>query len=197
METEESCAASDLSDWRVWAHSSNLKTTEELELWWEERLLEAATKGEFFLRLEDDVVVNQHIEHNVKSWKALSRPDFGFGMLFMMKNAPYYRHKTEDGMTYSEDRIDIYGPGIVFRAEVVPSLVKQMRKIRDEGRNRRMLLVNFDQILQQAAMELGLKAFVHEEPCLVDCVKGNGKSTVGEDHDDYHAHNFDIDWKAA
>ena len=38
---------------------------------------------DYCLRLEDDVIVNRHILHNIRTWPALSEKNFGVGWLFV------------------------------------------------------------------------------------------------------------------
>lgn len=38
--------------------------------------------ADYAVRLEDDVLVNQHFIHNVRTWPALAEPNFGAGWLF-------------------------------------------------------------------------------------------------------------------
>jgi len=171
-----------------------LKSAEEIELWWEERLLEAAEKSDYFLRLEDDVVVNKYITHNIMGWPAIHRQDFGVGSVFDLSDTSWYRFKESDGSVWNQE-VWITAQGLVFRSELVPSLVKKMREIRgDAFKFRRVFRLNFDQVVAAAMHDLGYKVFFHE-PCLVDCVPGNGQSVVGENHDDYRAKNFDPDWR--
>jgi hypothetical protein len=192
--TIESVGESDIDQWTLWCHSEDLKSAEEIERWWEERLLEASDKSDFVLRLEDDVVVNKHIEHNIKNWPALQRDDFGVGSVFDLADTVWYRFKEPDGTVWNgEDWIT--AQGLVFKSSLVPKLVSRMREIRkDAFKFRRVLRLNFDQVVAAAIHDMGLRVFFHE-PCLVDCIPGNGQSTVGENHDDYRAKNFDPHWR--
>jgi len=187
---------SDISNWELWCHYEELKKTKELELWWEERLLEAATKSDYFLRLEDDVLVNEHIEENVKNWKALERDDFVLGSLFVLKGAAFRRFKTEDGQIYTKAVHQLLGQGIVFKSSLVPELVEKIREARRGPLYFRHNLVDFDTVVARAAHLMEKKIFVHD-PCLVDGAVGNGKSALPRDHIDFRSEGFDLHWIAA
>jgi hypothetical protein len=104
--------------------------------WWTETMLRLAGEGvdgstpDFILRLEDDVIVNEHILHNVSTWPALDKPDFGMGLLFNWDGQwpplPQSQRWHFDGSLRRLD-LDLAGAQAqVFRASFVPKMISQI-----------------------------------------------------------------------
>lgn len=168
--TLASVCASDLPDVEVWGHSEDLRTSDQIEAWWEERLLLASERSEFFIRLEDDVVVSRSIHQRVSTWGALQQPDFGVGLLYRWKGSPSDSWNVERSEAFPrvQDPYHMSAQGMVFKSALVPALVEKMREIRTQRGFRRIGFLNFDTVLGQACHKLGLAVYLHE-PSVVDC----------------------------
>lgn len=176
-----------------------------LQLWWENQMLAMAQKAlengcEWILRLEDDIVVNRYILHNIEKWRALHDPYFGVGLFFW----PNYWHETPWAFKRSEhtgaaykDSVDVEGAqSQLLKSSMVEQLIPLTRKARQQrGLNKPTDSVSFDWSISRAARNLGLSThpgvaylpFVHK-PALVDIHNESLKSVIGATDSDPRFH---------
>lgn len=150
---------------------------------WRDMLKAAKARGcNYLLRLEDDVVVNEHILHNLRTWPALQHPRFGFGTLFVpnywAKHPQHY--KQEKDCTY-RNLIDIEGAqGQFVRADSFVSILDGAQRAREQrGLGKPQHGPSFDWALSRSAWQLGLRVFVHS-PALVNIHEGSLESKIDE-----------------
>jgi hypothetical protein len=170
FKTSLSVKASDIRDFEVWRHSKLLTTGEQIEAWWEGMLIRASQKSDFFLRLEDDVVVCKTIQTRILDWGALKEPDFGVGILYRWEGSPDHPGCVDRTGAFPKitDYFHMAAPGIVFRSEKVSEILDQIHQIRGTREFSRSGLLNLDTVVGQACRRLGLSVYLHE-PSLVDC----------------------------
>ena len=167
---------------------------DKLQAWWADTCLAQADAAEargckWILRLEDDIIVNRHILHNIQHWPALHDPLFGFGTLFVpdrwlrrpmfargVSGEWYCKFKDVAGaqaQVYSVERIRAYIP-----------LVPEMRRARGLGRPGDP--PSFDWALSRAAHYYGARThqmdpqrvFIHKDPSLVDLAPSSLQSAM-------------------
>jgi hypothetical protein len=148
----------------------------KLQAWWAEAMRSAAEAAialgcELMLRLEDDILVNDHIIHNVERWDAVNEQKFGLGTLFYpdyWDQAKYIFKQTSRGNTY-RNTPDVEGAqGQVFRPELLLKFLPDVQQARDSrGLGKPCFPPSFDWGLSRAAHMHGLQTFVHT-PALVD-----------------------------
>lgn len=187
----------------------------KLQLWWEEHMLKMADLALannclWMLRLEDDIVVNKHIVHNVSSWPALNDPFFGIGTLFYpnyWERIPWAFKKSKHSGEIFRDSKSVEGAqGQLIRADRVHELIPLTRKARAQKLRNKPTDVSFDWSISRAAFLLGhttygapLRTFVHE-PSLVDVHQESCNSLINNIKSDpkFHYwgdHKFDASWK--
>jgi len=184
----DSVRRSDLHACFPWRHPEGL-TDEEVGQWWEQRLLDAAQMHEYFIRLEDDVLVHPRILHHTRNWSALARKDFGIGSLY------FWRYGNPDGVLrdgeeqYIAHSLGLLGPGIVFRSELVPDIVERIRHRKRHGPYCVQGRFNFDTVLWDAVNDLGYRVYLRS-PSLVDCRNLPSVNIPGTTPD-YRARDFE------
>jgi hypothetical protein len=92
----------------------------------------ARSPAAYALRLEDDVIVNRHVLHNLTSWAALDEPNFGGAWLYVPRPLMLDRIRIGYGpMTRSAYRIngDLLGGslGVFFRTKDLPAIIDTIR----------------------------------------------------------------------
>lgn len=153
--------------------------------YWRDMLKAAEVrKCQYILRLEDDVIVNQHILHNLSTWAALKHPRFGFGTLFTPNY--WYRHpqhfkRDPDDQSMYRNLIDVEGAqGQLVRVDTFPKILDGVQKAREQrGLGKPQHGPSFDWALSRSAWQLGLRVFVHV-PALVDIHEASLRSTIDE-----------------
>lgn len=205
VQTLESVAASDIGkSFTMICHAPGL-TKQQILQWWEGELLrlcdEAEREGQkYLLRIEDDVVVNRYILHNVCSWPALVEPKFGMGTLFLwdllerdvgcLARSPFtnslYRHKHEC-------------PG--SQCQLIPvALLKLIVPEFSAMRERYWRLARgfaMDGAPSAALWHRGFRVYIHE-PSLVDCHDRGMASAQGlVPKAPLVASSFDAEWRRA
>lgn len=178
--TIRSLDRSDVRSYEVWEHPEAFRTSEEIELWWEQRLLKAAKRGEYFVRLEDDTEVSPTIQHRLLQWGAIHQPDFAVGVLYQWEGSPRGEGTIDRSGRYPRivDPRHMGAPGMVFRSEYVMAVVEEMRNLRMTRQFSRGGLLNFDTVVGQACQRLGLSVYLHE-PSLVDCREAESVNQPG------------------
>lgn len=189
----------------------------DLQNFWHRSWLEMADAARvrncsLILRLEDDIVVNRHILHNVCRWKAPESPLFGLGTLFSpdywLKKPQLFVADKATGAVY-RNNIDVEGAQgqLVATSRIEALLAGVPQAIRDKGFGKPHHQPSFDWSLSRAAWPLGLRAFVHQ-PALVDLHAASLQSQIDlEQHQTNKPHpaeqhywghkSFQENWKAA
>ena len=184
--TLDSLDESDIGEYEV-RLSPPGSITEQNE-WWMERLLEYSGMCDWFVRFEDDVLVNRHIAENVEKWRAREDPRFGVGLLFY----PDTYKSNRDPVTneYGSHVVTMWGAlGVVFRSEVVPTIVEELRK-----RPTHPKVVMFDGCLQRAVLRCELRTYVHL-PSLVTGAQLSHESAWRGIAGRHNGLGFDADWR--
>ncbi len=144
--------------------------------------------AEYCLRLEDDILVNRHVLHNLSTWPALEDRDFGAGWLFCTKplldDRLRVRRSRGSGTPYRACKEMFAALGVLFRRNMIPEVLRRLKgPAQDIG-------------LSTAVWKSGKRCFFHV-PALVEnrvelpSVRGNGVSLR------YHVAGelFDPEWK--
>ena len=113
----------------------------------------ADSGADFALRLEDDVIVNRHILHNLSSWSALDDPLFGAGWLFVPEAALSVHFKTSRGIKYRALAEMWAALAVVLPVKYVPACLDELARSEKPDQ---------DLILSRAVWRLGKRCFFHE-----------------------------------
>lgn len=153
-----------------------------LQVWWKEQWFSIAEQAKasgcrYVLRLEDDIVVNRHIRHNVLTWPALQQDDFGYGTLF----CPDYWGfggallQIDKDLTARRGDLSEGAQGQVLKTEHILETIQQT----DEARNRdgQIVPLSFDWSVSRAAAQLGRTSYVHL-PALVNVTEISLRSSL-------------------
>ena len=189
----------------------------DLQAWWDASWREMVAvakvrKCTHILRLEDDILVNQHILHNVCKWRAVQSNKFGIGTLFVpdywLKRPELYMRDPQTGLNFRNVK-DVEGAQAQLVAtDTIEELLDGVPFARrDKGLCEKHHQPSFDWALSRAAWTLGLRVFVHN-PALVDLHDGSRYSTIDlqqhrtrvpqPEHDHYFGRlSFKSDWRAA
>lgn len=200
--TLSSIRDSDVMDFEV-IEAPRLPTPRDVTLWLFGALDSMACRlpdDSLIVRLEDDVIVNRHLRHNVRNWAAVREPTFVAGVLFTMDGnwppSEMFRGATKSGATYRTDLGNAGSQGQVFKASAIPRMLSKadeaLKRLRDDRGDEGM-----DAHVSRAMRALRTPLFVHF-PSLVNCHEG---SLVGSDGKrkaaGFFSHGtFDPDWKA-
>lgn len=169
--------------------------------WWCDTLVRLATEPVngvvplILVRLEDDIVVNEHIDHNVRAWSAYREDDFGMGLLFNWDNQwpPHSKNWTKRGNLRRKDQNLCCAQGQVFLSSHVPALV---RKIPDSARSGVKDELIFDWVATRACRFAGRYVYSHL-PSLVNCHEGCRTSARGALHQGHFSkRTFQRRWMA-
>jgi len=188
-----------------------------LQQWWYDAMLEmclAAHSNDqsWMLRLEDDIIVNESILHNIYTWPALDDPLFGFGTLFhpdYWDSAPKIFASSPFSKEKYRNTKDVEGAQAqVFHVDTLLQILPFVKEaICSRGLGRPQDPPSFDWGLSRAAFMLGCRqkyrkqVFVHS-PGLVnlrDCSRSSTltaqtKPQTVSEH--YWSHkNFNPTWR--
>jgi len=176
-----------------------------MDPWWKDTLLRkskestAGGKRGYVLRFEDDVIVNRHILHNVKTWPALDEPKFGVGDLF---NYDQTWPDLADRMRIRRVREDVFrrleldqvgSQGQLLAAAAIPAILAKVGRAHEYYSNK--LFISYDLMTSRPCAYAGYGFYAHI-PSLVNCHDGCRASTWNSKRDGLFSHkNFDLDWK--
>jgi GR25 family glycosyltransferase involved in LPS biosynthesis len=152
---------------------------------WQEMIVAAKTRNcQYILRLEDDVIVNQHIMHNLRTWPALKHPRFGYGTLFCPNywlNHPQHFKRDPDDDNLIRNLVDVEGgQGQIVKTETIGRILEGVPLARaQKGFSRPEHPPSFDWAMARSAWNMGLRVFVHK-PSLVDLHDGSRESKIDE-----------------
>jgi len=171
----ESIAQSDImvfdQDYEVACEPPGMRRYEKL-LFWLMALLRHARRGKYVLCLDDDVIVNRHILHNLASWPALEDPNFGMGVAFcggMVLEPPLiqtpYGWRRERALT-PQSQAHFYRSEILTEATM--RIWDVLHKEGYRGIKIEKIVYRFDGNITAAFGALRRRIYVHR-PSLVDC----------------------------
>jgi hypothetical protein len=146
------------------------------------------------LRLEDDVIVNRHLLHNVATWPAVSEPDFVFGTLFTADGCwpeEMFWSTKPSGAVYRKDARIGHGQGWLLNARTVDAILERIPAARRKIGRRAV----FDDELSQALF--GWRPYYVHLPSLVNCHGGclrraNGQRLLAGH---FSHHSFELHFK--
>jgi hypothetical protein len=198
----DSLAESDVDRFDVRCHEPGLSWS-QIGKWWVEQWEEAGKKATgrgaaLVLRLEDDVVVNRHLEHNVSSWPAVRLPDFGVGSLFLEDSliarlAPFEVDTQTGAMRTHLDRL-AFGQAQVVPAEQCGLFARTAFAATEALRRAGTASESeFDCGLTRAAHDYGKRTYLHV-PSLVQTTALSGESIL--DRNASRAHSASRTWKS-
>lgn len=183
----------------VWTHDPKEQSQSD---WLIDRLRQAASRAKFFIRLENDVVVNRYLCHNVASWSALSEPDFGLGLLYSNHTlvhglARQHLARSKAGNLRRKTRWIEGGQAQLYKSELVEGIVANFAKEKKELSHAPWYSDHIcmpDFWVSTAVYELGLSTYLME-PSLVQHI-GTQSSMSPVDASGIYSRNFDQDWKS-
>jgi len=109
--------------------------------------------SELVLRLEDDAIVNQHVVHNLWTWAAWQRDDFGAGWAFCpVSSSSRWPSR------------DLHGSvGVLLKKSALPKIIERCEaQIHSEPSR-----IDQDLVLSRAVRDAGLYIYLHH-PSLVE-----------------------------
>lgn len=145
-----------------------------------QRLADAPT--EWVLRLEDDAIVNRHIVHNLRTWPALTAPDFGCGWGFFNghQQGPWKGPELHGSLA------------TLFRRAHLPAVMAGCKKWFAAHKGR----LSQDLAMSRTVWDLGKRLYLHQPPLVEHPI--DTPSTLGHLHN-RAAHTtrgrFQLEWK--
>jgi len=180
------------------------KSVREIMQWWRESMLAmrelALSEGKtFIVRLEDDILVNRHLRHNVASWPALKDPRFGMGSLFVpnyFQQRPDMLIKSHPSGEYFRNIPEMEGAqGQVFRTDLIASQLDRIGMAYIEKGYPLEAEVDFDVGITCATWLCGRRTFLHF-PGLVDVSSVSKRSTLRDIEQEVSGSvAYNPDWK--
>jgi hypothetical protein len=189
-----------------WAEEPKGSSNFEKRLHYLSLLCRNARRAPYVLRLEDDIVVNRHIIHNLCTWPATRQPDFAVGLAFV--NRLLYEppqsgdmHRTESGLVYREPtstpwaQAHLYDSSHLIRA-AQRYFEELAEKCPDYYSEPHKVALAFDWAITRAVGRMGLRVYLHE-PSLAQCtevgdVRALGSVRVPMPH---RSRDFDPEWR--
>lgn len=191
-QTCRSVQASDIgTDYSVAVHPAGLTTEQHCIA----ILRDLAASGRpYALRLEDDVIVNQHILHNLTTWPALSESNFGAAwayvpacLLFDMARLGY-GPKTRASFRWNGPELG-GSLGVFFRTADLPAIIECMEQHQGLAQ---------DWSMSMAVYELG-KVVYFAKPSLIEhnVAMDSAMGHTKQHHGVYHTSgdHFNAQWK--
>lgn len=173
------------------------KGTLEIERWNRAKLLELSGKFEWIVRIEDDVVINKHIVHNLETWAALyTGEDFGVALLHLNK---FYwqdtnvvsrmRRDRRSGSLWLDQRLVCGAQGQVFNSDVFSKEIYPRLPL--------MTGAEMDTGMTGAVYDAGLRTYI-SYPDMVEQSDIAADSAIGHTASDakYGSDNFSLDYRS-
>lgn len=163
------------------------------------------TEAAFLLRLEDDILVNRHIIHNVLRWRGFDEPSFGAGWLSVPSNYALDTNHIDrgpHGTLYRNYKEMNFGGGVIVpSARLDDALLLSVEK-----HMKSMPANNFTPVrsLSNTMWWRGLRAYFHYPPSLVfmdlDVLSYPGRTETRRYPEQslniMRPQDFRVDWKA-
>lgn len=155
--------------------------------WWRAQLIEQAKYPDdtVIVRLEDDILVNPHLAHNVLHWPALTASDFGIGSLFMTDADLRHSLVTECGLRRATLGYTGTAQAQVYRPAELREWLEHV-EIPDS--------ITPDLVACAAVWRAGLAVYIHEPP-LVTGLPLTPSAITGRVRG-HPAFGFDATWRA-
>jgi len=164
-----------------------------------------ARKAPYVLRLEDDIIVNKHILHNLCTWPALDDPSFGMGLAFvnhLLYELPQSRDNVSGTFgTFRDPTSTPWAQAHFFKSEhLIPAAQCYFEELADKHSDyyRRLgkVALAFDWAITTAMGRMGYNVYLHQ-PSLVQCTEvADTRALSGEAVAVPHrARDFDPDWR--
>jgi len=167
-------------------------------------LCRSARRAPYVLRLEDDIVVGRHIIHNLCTWPAVAKPDFGVGLAFvnhLLLEVPESSNvaQDEEGNLYRRQPKTPWAQAHLYESQAlrqaVPFYFEQLREKGFRGAEPAKYSLAFDWAITGAMDEVGRRVYLHR-PSLANCsevadVRVGGRRLVMQ----HFATDFDPEWK--
>jgi hypothetical protein len=167
--------------------------------WWMEHWIAMAKLGDWVLRLEDDIIVNPYIGHNLATWPAIRERDFGMGLGFVMDDILRDLGGLEflpNKVVRSKARSTPGGQAQLMPSRLIPQTIDWVRAHRYtlEGCNIDCPAW-FDTGITRALTELGYRTYLHV-PSIVRTNAVSDESVASKCHREHHAHRTWLEnWK--
>lgn len=173
---------------------------------WVEAAENAKANGfPFVLRLEDDVLVNAHIAHNLTLWGATREADFGAawlstpeGIVGELASCPKISFGPVSGAIRREDPAIHAALGVALPTHLVPEIIRRARGMPDAiwalDSSDGQLHINFDVVISQAIWEMKKRVYMHF-PLLVAPAAAHSKSTHAGSDRELRFGAFDPLWR--
>lgn len=205
---KDSIAQSDLDINTIdWAEEPDGCSNFEKRLHYLTLLCRNARRAPYVLRLEDDIIVNRHIMHNLVTWNATRQPDFAVGVLFV--NHLLYQFPQSDdnhtdqttGLVYREPTSTPWAQAHLYSSyHLIPAAQRYFEELAEKFpsyyRELHRSALAFDWAITKAVGRMGLRVYLHQ-PSLAQCTevgdhRALSRKKVPVPH---RAQDFDQDWR--
>lgn len=178
--TRESLAASDVGVYATVEQKPGQNPQQVFLDGWR-RVAKAAAGCSHVLRLEDDVLVNRHLRHNLERWAALDEPNFGAGWLYCHEGVRDDLRNDGGGRAWARGPLsgDLFrlvprlhgAQGVLLPARNLDRIIARAEMLTAELLDAPCgpddpALINFDISLSSAVWATGTRVYLHE-PALV------------------------------
>ena len=197
--TVESLDKSDaVGRYEVWKHDPAEQKQND---WLIDRLRLAASKSKWFIRLENDVVINRNLCHNVCNWSATEESDFGLGLLFGNRTlfqgaARLSLSRNKNGNLSRKTRWIEGAQAQLFKSSTVERILGNYAKSKEELRSAPWYNADAcmpDFWVSTGVYEAGLATYIHT-PSLVQHA-GSVSTYGGIDASGICSEDFDLNWR--
>jgi hypothetical protein len=187
----------------VWEEEPEGATNFEARLHYLDLLCRAARRAPYVLRLEDDIIVNKHLLHNLCTWPALRDEYFGMGLAFvnrLLYEEPHnYDNHTNQYGVYRNPASTPWAQAHFFKSLPLRSAVESYWQLlyekRGLGARCENMSLAFDWAITQAMGDRGYRVYLHQ-PSLADCTEVADVRVSGAIiRVPHRARDFDPDWK--
>jgi hypothetical protein len=165
-----------------------------------------ARKRPYVLRLEDDIIVNRHIIHNLCTWPALRDPDFAIGLAFVdrrlwLRPQSLDNHETENGLVYRHPTSTPWAQAHLYKSEhLIPAAQCYFEELADQNasyyKDLGKVALAFDWALTRTVGRRGLKVYLHK-PSLAQGTEVGDRRALNKEQVPipHRADDFDLDWR--
>jgi hypothetical protein len=167
---ESDVQQSEVENFEIAVQPENCTNYEKI-LFWLMFLNAQARRAPYVLRLEDDIIVNKHIIHNLCTWSALRDPVFGCGLMFTHPDIAYKFSRNEYGLVTTEKNIS-YAQAQLFESKALVAATKRVWEVYAVdgyvGSKIDTVWSRYDGTITMALFMDRKRTYLHR-PSLVDC----------------------------